>query len=75
MASAGRIPVFIRVGTGDEHLIGSLPVSVVPPTPGAANGEPVKVSVTGGPLATAELLEAVAAELRAKHAEQDSSGA
>lgn len=72
MAAAGRVPVFMRVGSSTEHVIGSLAVEAVRP---ATDGEPLKVRVAGGALATAELLEAAAAELRRSHeAEQDTSG-
>jgi hypothetical protein len=70
MANGGRMPVFMRVGTGDEHVIGSLAVEAVGADQATA-GDPVKVRVVGGALATAELLEAVAAELRRQHATEN----
>lgn len=70
--AVGRVPVFMRVGSGTEHVIGSLTLEAVQPS---TSGEPPKVRITGGALAAAELLEAAAAELRRKHeAEQDTSG-
>lgn len=65
VAFTGNVPVFMRIGTGDERVIGSL--AVRPVRPGAA-GEPVKVQVAGGLIAMATLLEHAAAELRSQHA-------
>lgn len=68
MAATGRIPVFMRVGTGGEYCIGSLDAEDVSAGPGV----PARVRVAGGALATAELLEAAAAELRRQHAVENS---
>lgn len=68
MDGAARVPVYMRIGTGDEHVIGSL--NLVPLHPSQQTvGEPIKFRVDGGAPATAALLEAAAAELRRAHAE------
>jgi hypothetical protein len=64
--STARIPVFIRVGSGSEYMVGSVPGIAAEPTD---NG--VTIHVNDGVRRVADLLEEIAAELRRK-AEQDS---
>jgi hypothetical protein len=60
--TAARIPVFIRVGDILDSLVGSVAVEPVP-------DDPDKVRIAGGSLGMADLLEAVATEIRRKHTE------
>lgn len=61
-----RIPVFIRVGDVLDSLVGSVAVEPVPDAP-------EKVRIAGGSLGMADLLEAVAAEIRRRHAEGEAA--
>lgn len=54
-----RIPVFIRVGDILDSLVGSVAVEPVP-------GSPDKVRIADGSLGMADLLDAVATEIRRK---------
>lgn len=58
--STDRVPVFIRVGTIPENLVGSVPIEPVPDNPD-------KVRIAGGAIGLADLLDAVSTEIRCRH--------
>lgn len=74
MGESARMPVYVRVGNGTDHAVGSVRVEPAEPGRLPAEGD-VKVRVVGGQLAVAELLEQVATEMRRSYAEQETGHA